>query len=66
MSARFLWRFIDQGLIDGLVVRGSAAAVQFLSRYALQPLQNGNAQSYAMVMALGMATLLWLILKAHA
>jgi NADH-quinone oxidoreductase subunit L len=66
VSARFLWRFFDQGLIDGVAVRGSAAIVQAFSRYALRPLQNGNAQSYAMVMALGMATLLWLILKGHA
>jgi len=66
VSARFLWRFVDQGLIDGVAVRGSAAVVQAFSRYALRPLQNGNAQSYAMVMALGMATLLWLILKGHA
>ncbi len=66
VSARFLWRFVDQGLIDGVAVRGSAAVVQAFSRYALRPLQNGNAQSYAMVMALGMATLLWFILKGHA
>jgi len=66
VSARFLWRFIDQGLIDGVAVRGSAAFVQAFSRYALRPLQNGNAQSYAMVMALGMAALLWLILRSHA
>ncbi len=65
-SARILWRYVDQGLIDGAAVRGSAAIVQAFSRYALRPLQNGNAQSYAMVMALGMATLLWLILRGHA
>jgi NADH-quinone oxidoreductase subunit L len=66
ISARFLWRFIDQGLIDGVAVRGSAVVVEAFSRYALRPLQNGNAQSYATVMALGMAALLWLILKGHA
>ena len=46
ISARLLWRVLDQGLIDGVAVRGSAAVVQAFSRYALRPLQNGNAQSY--------------------
>ena len=64
-SARFLWKFLDQGLIDTVAVRGSASLVQLFSRFVLRPLQNGNAQSYATVMAIGMAALLWFVLRSH-
>ena len=62
---RVLFKFVDQGLIDTVAVRGSASVVMVVSRYVLRPLQNGNVQSYATVMAVGMAALLWLVLRSH-
>jgi len=62
-TARLLWRVVDVVLIDTVIVRGSAALMTFLSRYVLRPLQTGNAQSYATVMALGAVTLLYMLLR---
>ncbi len=64
-GARFLWKFLDQGLIDTLAVRGSAAVVQAFSQFVLRPVQNGNVQRYATVMAGGLALLLWFVLRNH-
>jgi NADH-quinone oxidoreductase subunit L len=61
--ARLLWRVIDVVLIDTILVRGSAALMTFVSRYILRPLQTGNAQSYATVMALGAVALLYVLLR---
>jgi NADH-quinone oxidoreductase subunit L len=63
-GARLLWRVVDVVLIDTVIVRGSAAFMTFLSRYILRPLQTGNAQSYATVMALGAVTLLYVLLRS--
>ncbi len=56
-----LWRYGDEGLIDGAMVNGSARTVRWLSsvvRYA----QSGYLYHYAFAMILGLASLLmWLI-----
>ncbi len=62
-GARMTWRLIDVGLIDTVCVRGSAWLVRGVSFYLLRPLQNGDTQRYATAMALGLATLLWLVLR---
>jgi NADH-quinone oxidoreductase subunit L len=61
--ARTAWRLIDVGLIDTVCVRGPAALAQLISQHVLRPLQNGDTQRYATAMALGLATLLWLVLR---
>jgi NADH-quinone oxidoreductase subunit L len=60
--SRLLWRVVDEGLIDG-TVGFLAKLMNFISRYILRPLQTGNAQSYAVVMALGAVTLLYVLLS---
>jgi NADH-quinone oxidoreductase subunit L len=61
--ARTLWRLLDQGLIDLVIVRGSAWVVATVSAYVLKPLQNGDVQRYAAVMAIGATALLWWVLR---
>ncbi|HUB09496.1 MAG TPA: NADH-quinone oxidoreductase subunit L [Myxococcales bacterium] len=61
--ARTLWRLLDQGLIDLVIVRGSAWVVATISAYVLKPLQNGDVQRYAAVMAIGATALLWWVLR---
>jgi NADH-quinone oxidoreductase subunit L len=53
-----LWKFVDQFLIDTVVVRG-AAFVASLFADAFRALQNGRVQSYAAVMAVSLAVLLF-------
>ncbi len=61
VSERFFWRFLDAALIDG-VVNGVARLVGQLGSI-VRRLQTGVAQSYAMVMLVGILALLsWLVL----
>ncbi len=62
-GAKTLWRVLDAGLVDTVVIRGSAALVKAFSQYVLRPLQNGDAQRYATVMALGAVALLYWVLR---
>ncbi len=62
-TARLLWRVVDVVLIDTVAVRGSAALMTFLSRYVLRPLQTGNAQGYATLMAISAFVLLFMLLR---
>jgi NADH-quinone oxidoreductase subunit L len=61
-GARLTWRVIDVGLIDTVFVRGIGALLKAISLFVLKPLQNGNVQRYAAVLALGTTVLLWRIL----
>jgi len=61
-GSRLIWRVIDVGLIDTLFVRGLGAVLKAFSLFVLKPLQNGNVQRYAAVLALGATALLWRIL----
>jgi NADH-quinone oxidoreductase subunit L len=58
---KVLWRVGDEGLIDGLLVNGSARTVSALAGRVRQ-LQTGYLYHYAFVMIIGLAVMLgWLI-----
>jgi NADH-quinone oxidoreductase subunit L len=60
-----LWKAGDQALIDGALVNGSAAAVNWFSGVARR-VQTGYLYSYALWMVVGLAVLLgWFLFKAH-
>lgn len=62
LSDRVLFRGVDAGLIDGLVVNGSARAVQALAADALKYLQGGLTQAYLITMVAGtFAVVVWLL-----
>ena len=54
---RGLWRGGDLGLIDGVAINGSAAAINGVAR-VMRLLQTGRLYWYAMVMLLGVFGLL--------
>ncbi|MFQ5634136.1 MAG: NADH-quinone oxidoreductase subunit L [Gammaproteobacteria bacterium] len=56
-----LWRFGDAGLIDGLIVNGSARVVGW-SAAVIRHMQTGYLYTYAFAMILGLAALIgWLL-----
>lgn len=55
--ARFSYKVIDVGLIDGIFVRGSAIALGFIGD-GLRKLQNGDVQAYVTVLVVGLTTAL--------
>jgi len=57
ISKNFLWRFIDNGLIDGVLVNGSAAVARGFG-YIGSRLQTGNVGIYAWVLVVGVVALL--------
>ena len=60
-----LWKAGDQAVIDGALVNGSAAAVNWFSGVARR-VQTGYLYSYALWMVVGLAVLLgWFLFKAH-
>ena len=69
-EALFVWplrglaslsRFLDWGLIDGLLVDGVGKLPALAGRLP-RPIQNGLVQFYALAMTLGLAVLLWVLL----
>ncbi len=59
--SRVLWRVVDSVIIDGLFVRGTGWVVTRTGA-VLRYLQSGDAQSYAAVMVLGLASaLVWIL-----
>jgi NADH-quinone oxidoreductase subunit L len=58
LSKNVLHRFLDAGVIDGVLVNGSAATVRGVTSGLLKYAQSGFAQSYLGWMALGTACLL--------
>jgi NADH-quinone oxidoreductase subunit L len=54
--------WIDRWLISGLAVRGTHGTTELVGR-ALRLLQTGNLQTYAFLFALGVAVVLWFMLK---
>ena len=54
-------RFLDWGLIDGLLVSGVGRLPALAGRLP-RPIQNGLVQFYALAMTLGLAVLLWVLL----
>ncbi len=57
VSRNFLWRFIDAGLIDGLLVNGSAALARGFGWMGSR-LQTGNVGIYAWVLVVGVLAML--------
>jgi len=57
VSRNFLWRFIDNGLIDGLLVNGSAALARGFGWIGSR-LQTGNVGIYAWVLVVGVLAML--------
>ncbi len=57
ISRNFLWRIVDNGLIDGLLVNGSAAVARGFGWMGSR-LQTGNVGIYAWVLVVGVLALL--------
>jgi len=57
ISTVLLWKFMDVGVIDDLFVNGSAKAVKFFGG-AFRRIQVGNAQAYALFIAIGVLLIL--------
>jgi NADH-quinone oxidoreductase subunit L len=57
VSRNFLWRFVDNGLIDGLLVNGSAALARGFGWLGSR-LQTGNVGIYAWVLVVGVLAML--------
>jgi NADH-quinone oxidoreductase subunit L len=57
VSRTFLWRFVDNGLIDGLLVNGSAALARGFGWLGSR-LQTGNVGIYAWVLVVGVLAML--------
>ncbi len=57
ISKNFLWRFIDHGVIDSLLVNGSAALARGFGWMGSR-LQTGNVGIYAWVLVVGVVALL--------
>jgi NADH-quinone oxidoreductase subunit L len=57
ISRNFLWRFIDNGLIDGALVNGSAFVARTFGWMGSR-LQTGNVGIYAWVLVVGVVVLL--------
>ena len=57
LSKTFLWRIVDAGLIDGLLVNGSAALARGFGWIGSR-LQTGNVGIYAWVLVVGVVALL--------
>ncbi len=57
ISRNFLWRIVDNGLIDGLLVNGSAAAARGFGWMGSR-LQTGNVGIYAWVLVVGVLAML--------
>jgi len=60
LAALAAW--FDRWIIAGAAVRGTHGTTELLGR-ALRLLQTGNLQTYAFLFALGVALVLWLVLK---
>ena len=61
-SDRFLWRFTDVAVIDG-IVNGTASLINLLSD-KIRKIQTGVAQFYAVIMMLGIViALFWIIMS---
>ena len=61
-SDRFLWRFIDVAVIDG-IVNGTASLINLLSG-KIRKIQTGVTQFYAFIMMLGIVVaLFWIIMS---
>jgi NADH-quinone oxidoreductase subunit L len=65
-SERVLHRVIDAGVIDGVLVNGSATTVRGVTNGLLKYAQSGFAQSYLGWMALGTAAVVYFLVTQVA
>ena len=63
VSERVLFRGLDQGLVDGAFVNGTARAVRALAADGLKYLQSGFAQAYIFLMIVGTAAIVGYLLR---
>ena len=59
------WKYIDAGLIDGVLVNGTANLVGHVSR-AIRGMQTGRLTTYAFAMILGLIVLLAAVARLFA
>ena len=62
LSDAVLFRVVDAGLIDGVVVNGTARGVRAVASNGLKYAQSGLAQGYVFFMILGAAAILGYLL----
>jgi NADH-quinone oxidoreductase subunit L len=62
-SDRVLYRVVDAGIVDGVLVNGLARGVQGLASHGLKYAQSGLAQSYIFFMIVGAAALVGYLLR---
>ena len=63
-SRNVLWKFVDSGLIDGLLVNGSAFFARAMGWFGSQ-LQSGQVGTYAWVLLIGALALLGAFTRYH-
>jgi len=63
LSDRVLFRVVDAGLVDGVLVEGTARGVRALAANGLKYAQSGLAQSYVFFMIAGAAALVGYLLR---
>jgi NADH:ubiquinone oxidoreductase subunit 5 (subunit L)/multisubunit Na+/H+ antiporter MnhA subunit len=62
LSDRVFYRTMDAGFVDGVMVNGSAKAVQSIASRGLKHVQSGLTQSYLFLMVAGtLAIVGWLV-----
>ena len=62
ISDRVLYRVVDAGIVDGVLVNGTARSVQALAAHGLKYAQSGLAQGYVFFMIVGATALVgWLL-----
>jgi NADH-quinone oxidoreductase subunit L len=63
LSDRVLWRVVDDGAIDGVVVNGSARAVRAIAANGLKYAQSGLTQTYVFIMIVGTAAIVGYLIR---
>jgi len=63
ISDRLLYRGIDAGLIDGVLVNGVARSIRALATNGLRYLQSGLVQAYMLLMLVGAIVIVALMMR---
>ncbi len=63
VSDRVLFRVVDAGLVDGVMVNGTARGVRALAAHGLKYAQSGLAQTYVFFMIVGAAALVGYLVR---
>jgi len=64
LSEKFLWRVVDEGAIDNVLVNGTGRASAGVGG-VLRRIQSGNIRSYAAWVLLGAVAWLWFVVATH-